>query len=107
MRDLLNMQGGIACNDQDSVSPGNEENMYGTRDWTKFLLNLRADLAGVALKKPVEAHPGDQHSRGWHLRRGFAGEGGSRPRTGQVGRGRQRWSGPRGDEARRYTRRRA
>ena len=45
MRDLLNMQRGIACIDQDPVSPGNEENMYPTRDWTKFLLDLRADYA--------------------------------------------------------------
>jgi CubicO group peptidase (beta-lactamase class C family) len=42
VRDLLNMQSGIACDDQDPVSPGNEENMYGTRNWTKFLLDLRA-----------------------------------------------------------------
>jgi CubicO group peptidase (beta-lactamase class C family) len=44
---LLNMQSGIACNDSDPSSPGNEEFMYETADWTKFLLDL-----------PMEQSPG-------------------------------------------------
>jgi CubicO group peptidase (beta-lactamase class C family) len=46
VRDLLNMQGGFACNDWDPSSPGNEEKMYPKQDWTKFVLDL--PMAGPA-----------------------------------------------------------
>ena len=47
VEDLLTMRTGLACNDQNSSSPGNEERMYDTRDWVRFFLDL-----------PVETTPG-------------------------------------------------
>ncbi len=41
VRNLLNMQSGLDCNDLDPASPGNEEKMYPTHDWVKFILDLR------------------------------------------------------------------
>jgi CubicO group peptidase (beta-lactamase class C family) len=41
LRHLLHMSSGLACNDWDPASPGNEERMYGTRDWIGFILDLR------------------------------------------------------------------
>jgi CubicO group peptidase (beta-lactamase class C family) len=37
---LLNMNSGLACNDWDSGSRGNEENMYQRQDWVGFILDL-------------------------------------------------------------------
>jgi CubicO group peptidase (beta-lactamase class C family) len=37
---LLNMNSGLECNDWDSSSRGNEENMYQRQDWIKFILDL-------------------------------------------------------------------
>ncbi|MEO6527622.1 MAG: serine hydrolase [Gemmatimonadaceae bacterium] len=37
---LLHMQSGLACDDWFSGSPGNERNMYPTRDWVRFFLDL-------------------------------------------------------------------
>lgn len=45
--DLLNMESGLACDDWHLSSPGNEENMYQTRDWVSFVLDL-----------PMNAEPG-------------------------------------------------
>ena len=42
LRHLLNMSGGLDCNDWLSSSPGHEEKMYDSRDWIAFVLNLRA-----------------------------------------------------------------
>lgn len=44
-RHLLQMQGGLRCNDSDMASPGNEEYMYDTADWTKFALDLPMEHA--------------------------------------------------------------
>ncbi|MFZ4930056.1 serine hydrolase domain-containing protein [Chryseobacterium sp. Mn2064] len=40
LKSLLTMSSGFEGNDQDSDSPGNEENMYPTDNWVKFTLNL-------------------------------------------------------------------
>lgn len=37
---LLLMETGLACNDDDANSPGNEENMYPRQDWIRFFLDL-------------------------------------------------------------------
>jgi CubicO group peptidase (beta-lactamase class C family) len=40
IRDLLAMQSGLACDDHDDASPGNETRMYKSDDWARFVLNL-------------------------------------------------------------------
>jgi CubicO group peptidase (beta-lactamase class C family) len=40
-RHLLHMNSGLDCDDWNSSSPGNEERMYGSSDWIRFILNLR------------------------------------------------------------------
>jgi CubicO group peptidase (beta-lactamase class C family) len=40
LRDLLTMRSGLACNDWDGDSPGNESRMYQSQDWVKFVLDL-------------------------------------------------------------------
>jgi CubicO group peptidase (beta-lactamase class C family) len=40
IKSLLTMSSGFDGNDQDSESPGNEENMYPTDNWIKFVLDL-------------------------------------------------------------------
>lgn len=40
IKDLLTMSSGFDGNDEVDNSVGNEENMYPTRDWVKFTLNL-------------------------------------------------------------------
>lgn len=47
VEDLLTMRSGLACDDRDPASPGNEERMYGAPEWVKFFLAL-----------PVVAPPG-------------------------------------------------
>lgn len=42
LRDLLTMRSAFDCNDW-RPSPGNEERMYRTRDWTRFALDLPVD----------------------------------------------------------------
>jgi len=49
---LLNMNSGLACNDWDQTSPGNEEKMYGEKNWVKFILDL-----------PMAINPGAEQSR--------------------------------------------
>jgi CubicO group peptidase (beta-lactamase class C family) len=41
LRHLLHMNSGLDCSDWDSNSPGHEEKMYDSRDWIRFMLNLR------------------------------------------------------------------
>ncbi len=45
LENLLTMRSGLACNDWDGSSPGNEEHMYGAQDWVQFWLNLPAATA--------------------------------------------------------------
>ncbi|MGH1519285.1 serine hydrolase domain-containing protein [Chryseobacterium sp. JK1] len=40
LKSLLTMSSGFEGNDEDSDSPGNEENMYPTDNWVKFTLDL-------------------------------------------------------------------
>jgi CubicO group peptidase (beta-lactamase class C family) len=41
IRHLLHMNSGLDCDDWNSSSPGNEERMYDSPDWIRFILNLR------------------------------------------------------------------
>lgn len=43
LKNLLTMSSAFEGNDFDEGSPGNEENMYPTRDWVKFTLDLPMD----------------------------------------------------------------
>ncbi|MDP5169849.1 MAG: beta-lactamase family protein, partial [Bacteroidia bacterium] len=43
LKSLLTMSSGIKGSDIDPDSPGNEENMYPTKDWVKFALDLPMD----------------------------------------------------------------
>ena len=43
IKSLLTMSSGFDANDDDSNSPGNEENMYPTANWVKFALDLPMD----------------------------------------------------------------
>lgn len=45
IKDLLTMSSVFDGNDDDSNSPGNEENMYPTPDWVKFALDLPLNLS--------------------------------------------------------------
>jgi CubicO group peptidase (beta-lactamase class C family) len=40
LEDLLTMRSGLACNDWNVASPGQEENMYAHQDWVAFWLGL-------------------------------------------------------------------
>lgn len=47
VEDLLTMRSGLACDDWVPSSLGNEERMYGTRDWSAFVVALpRSHLRG-------------------------------------------------------------
>ena len=51
LRDLLTMRSGLACDDWNGDSPGNESKMYQSADWPKFVLDL-----------PMIADPGTKGS---------------------------------------------
>lgn len=44
VEDFLRMRTGLSCNDWVFSSPGNEEKMYETEDWIKFILDLPMGL---------------------------------------------------------------
>ncbi|MBN2089789.1 serine hydrolase [candidate division KSB1 bacterium] len=48
IRHLLSMSSGLACNDWDRKSKGQEDKMYKTDDWVRFALDL-----------PMDTNPGD------------------------------------------------
>ena len=45
LRDLMTMSSAFLGSDNDAASPGNEENMYPTSNWVKFVLDLPMDEA--------------------------------------------------------------
>jgi CubicO group peptidase (beta-lactamase class C family) len=40
LSDLLSMRSGLACDDYDSKSPGNEQNVYDKPEWVRFAMDL-------------------------------------------------------------------
>ena len=38
--DLLTMSSALSCNDDDATSPGNEENMYPLKDWSRWAVDI-------------------------------------------------------------------
>jgi CubicO group peptidase (beta-lactamase class C family) len=40
LRHLLEMRTGLSCDDWDAGSPGNEEKMYDTDDWARFMVDV-------------------------------------------------------------------
>lgn len=51
LKDLLTMSSTFEGSDMNSESPGNEENMYPTKNWVEFALNLPIDKSKVANKQ--------------------------------------------------------
>ena len=51
LKDLLTMSSSFDGSDMNSESPGNEENMYPTKNWVEFALNLPIDKSKVANKQ--------------------------------------------------------
>lgn len=51
LKDLLTMSSSFNGSDMNSESPGNEENMYPTKNWVEFALNLPIDKSKVANKQ--------------------------------------------------------
>lgn len=51
LKELLTMSSAFDGSDMNPESPGNEENMYPTKNWVEFTLNLPVDKAKVADKK--------------------------------------------------------
>ena len=51
LKDLLTMSSTFDGSDMNSESPGNEENMYPTKNWVEFTLNLPIDKSKVANKQ--------------------------------------------------------
>jgi len=51
LKDLLTMSSTFDGSDMHSESPGNEENMYPTKNWVEFALNLPIDKSKVANKQ--------------------------------------------------------
>jgi CubicO group peptidase (beta-lactamase class C family) len=51
LKDLLTMSSTFDGSDMNSESPGNEENMYPTKNWVEFALNLPIDQSKVMNKQ--------------------------------------------------------
>lgn len=51
LKDLLTMSSTFDGSDMNSESPGNEENMYPTKNWVEFALNLPIDKSKVESKQ--------------------------------------------------------
>lgn len=51
LEDLLTMSSSFDGSDMNSESPGNEENMYPTKNWVEFALNLPIEKSKVANKQ--------------------------------------------------------
>lgn len=51
LKNLLTMSSAFDGSDMNSESPGNEENMYPTKNWVEFALNLPIDNSKIANKQ--------------------------------------------------------
>ena len=51
LKDLITMSSSFDGSDMNSESPGNEENMYPTKNWVEFTLNLSVDKSKVESKR--------------------------------------------------------
>jgi CubicO group peptidase (beta-lactamase class C family) len=45
LADLMTMSSALDCNDWDDASPGNEENMYPLRDWTRWAVDIPVETS--------------------------------------------------------------
>lgn len=54
---LLTMSSGLACDDWDASSPGNEQKMYQQTDWVQFILNLASTASPGAVTQYCTGGP--------------------------------------------------
>lgn len=54
---LLTMSSGLACDDWDALSPGNEQKMYQQTDWVQFILNLPSTASPGAVTQYCTGGP--------------------------------------------------
>ena len=57
LSDLLSMRNGLACNDYDPKSPGNEQNVYNQPEWVRFAMDLPMDATPGTVAHYCSAGP--------------------------------------------------